>query len=91
VRVLLDDLTSRKKPIGAISLGRTVLSAYLGEPMSDDDLAMPATEVAVDGSRHMLFTPGFLTATRVSEVEKGVDTMVASILRMALAGLPVLR
>jgi enhancing lycopene biosynthesis protein 2 len=91
VKVLLDDLHSRRRPIGAISLGRTVLTAYLGEAMSDEDLSMPATEVAVDESRHMLFTPGFLTATRISEAGAGIDAMVSSILRMALAGLPVLR
>lgn len=91
VRVLLDDLTSRRKPVGAVSLGRSVLAAYFGEEMREEDLSMPATEVAVDEERRVLFTPGFLTATRISEAAKGIDAMVASILRMALAGLPVLR
>jgi len=91
VRVLLDDLTSRHRPIGAISLGRTVLAAYLGEEMSENDLSMPASEVAADDSRGIFFTPGFLTATRISEAARGIDGLVAAVLRSATAGLRVLR
>jgi len=91
VRVLLDDLSSRRRPIGAISLGRAVLSAYFGGEMSEEDLALPATQVTVDEERRVLFTPGFLTAARISEAAKGIDEMVASIVRMAAVGLPIIR
>ena len=91
VRVLLDDLVARHRPIGAVSLGRAVLSAYFHEPMLDEDLSRPATEVVEDGERRIAFTPGHLTSARLSEVSKGIEALTASIIRMASAGLPVLR
>jgi enhancing lycopene biosynthesis protein 2 len=89
VRALLDDLAGRRRPVGAVSLGRAVLRAYLGEDLSDDDLALPPDEVVVDEERRILFTPGFLTATRPSEAARGIEAMVGRLLRMAAAGLPV--
>ena len=91
VRNLLDDLTGRRRPIGAVSLGRSVLSVYFGENLGEDDLTLSATEVAVDEERRTLFTPGFLTATRLSEAARGIDTMVETLLRMATSGLAILR
>jgi len=91
VRILLDDLTGRQRPLGAVSLGRSVLTAYFGEAMSEADLTMPATEVIVDEKRRLAFTPGFLTGSRLADVARGIDSLVASIVRMAAASLPVLQ
>ncbi|MBI3448075.1 MAG: isoprenoid biosynthesis protein ElbB [Acidobacteria bacterium] len=91
VRALLDDLTGRGKPLGAISLGRTVLCAYFDQEMKEDDLSMPATEVAVDEARRTAFTPGFLSAVRVADAARGIEGLVSAILRMASAQLPILR
>jgi enhancing lycopene biosynthesis protein 2 len=90
VRTLLDGISSRKKPVAAVSLGRSIVRAYFGEEMSDKDLSMPATEVVIDHERCTLFTPGFLTATRIDDAARGIDSMVGSLVRMAAAGLPVL-
>jgi enhancing lycopene biosynthesis protein 2 len=91
IRVLLDDLTGRKRPIGAVSLGRSVISAYFGEDLNEGDLTMPAGEVVVDEKRRTLFTPGFLTATRLDEAARGIEGLVGALLRLAHSGLPVLR
>lgn len=90
VRDLLDDLVARRRPIGAISLGRAVLAAYLGEAMSEDELQMAATETATDEPRRILFTPGFLTAARISEAARGIDALVAGLLRLAAPPLAVI-
>jgi enhancing lycopene biosynthesis protein 2 len=91
VRVLLDDMLERKRPVGSISLGRSVLRAYLAEDLSEADLTIPASEVVVDQERRLLFTPGYLTATRLSEAASGVEKMVGMLLKLAAAGLPVVR
>jgi enhancing lycopene biosynthesis protein 2 len=91
VRVLLDGLRDRRKPVGAISLGRSVVHAWLGLEMSGDDLSLPASEVVVDEETRTLFTPGFLTASSLSEAARGIDALVAAVLKLAAAGLPVVR
>ncbi len=90
VRALMESVCGRKKPVGSISLGRALVRAYFGEEMSDEDLSIPATEVIIDEERRTLFTPGFLTALRISEAAKGIDSMIEALLRMSSRGLQVL-
>ncbi|HXI04384.1 MAG TPA: hypothetical protein VNI57_14525 [Candidatus Saccharimonadales bacterium] len=91
VRNLMDDVVSRKKPVGSISLGRLVVRSYFEQEMSDEDLSLPATEVVVDEERRTLFTPGFLTAAGMGEAAKGIDAMISALVVMAASGLQVLR
>jgi enhancing lycopene biosynthesis protein 2 len=89
VRALLETVHARRGPIGSISLGRSVVRAFFGEEMSDEDLALPAAEVVVDEEHRTLFTPGFLTAVRLSEAARGIDAMIEALVRMAARGLQV--
>jgi enhancing lycopene biosynthesis protein 2 len=82
VRELLSDLAGRGAPIGSISLGRTVVQTFLGEPLPESDMQMAATEVEVDEARHLAFTPGFLTGASLVEVAAGIDKLVQALLRM---------
>ena len=82
VRELLADLTGRLAPIGSISLGRTVVQTFFDEPLSEDDMRMPAQDVVVDEQRRLVFTPGFLTGASLPDVATGIDRMVQAILRL---------
>jgi len=90
VRTLLSDLHDRRAPIASISLGRTVVQGFLGEPLSESDMQMPATEVVVDEERRLVFTPGFLTATSLAEVAAGIEKMVEAMMRLAAPRLNVI-
>jgi enhancing lycopene biosynthesis protein 2 len=89
VRALLDDLTGRRKPVGAISLGRTVLRAYFDQEMEEAELSLPASEVVVDSERLALFTPGFLGTSRLDEAAVGIDAMIARLMKMISRKLPL--
>ncbi|HZI95313.1 MAG TPA: isoprenoid biosynthesis protein ElbB [Patescibacteria group bacterium] len=82
VRDLLADLTQRRAPIGTISLGRAVMQTFFDEPLSEDDMRLPATDVLVDDKRRLVFTPGFLTGASLPDVATGIDRMVQAVLRM---------
>jgi len=88
VGALLDDLTSRKRPLGAISLGRALLKAYFGGELEESELSLPADRTEVDRERRTVFTPGFLAADRTVDVAAGIDAMVSELLRLASSGLP---
>ena len=90
VRELLTGLRERQTPIGAISLGHTVVRTFLGEPLSEDDMRTPATDVIVDEIRRLAFTPGFLTGASLSEVATGIDRLVQTLLRLATRELHVI-
>jgi len=90
VSALLADLAQRKAPIGSISLGRTLVQTFFDEPLGEEDMQIPATEVVVDESRRLAFTPGFLTATSLSEVAVGIDRMVQALMRLSGARLNVI-
>jgi len=90
VRELLTGLRERQTPIGSISLGHTVVRTFLGEPLSEDDMRTPASEVVVDEVRRLAFTPGFLTGTSLSEVAAGIDRLVQVLLRLATRELHVI-
>ncbi len=90
VHALMENVCGRRKPVGSISLGRSIVRAYFEEELSDEDLSVPATEVIVDEERRTLFTPGFLTAVRIGEVARGIDAMIDALLRMSARGLQVL-
>ncbi len=90
VRALLADLAQRKAPIGSISLGRTLVQTFLDEPLGEDDMQLAATEVLVDEPRRLVFTPGFLTGTSLSEVAVGIDRMVQALMRLSGARLNVI-
>ncbi len=82
VHALLTDLAGRKAPIGSISLGRTVVQTFFGEPLSGEEMQMAAGDVVVDEERRLAFTPGFLTGASLAEVASGIEKMIAAILGM---------
>lgn len=90
VRELLADLIGRRAPIGAISLGRTVIQTYLGEPLSDEDMTLSATDIVVDEQRRLVFTPGFLTGANLPDVAAGIEKMVQAVLRLPARELHVI-
>ncbi|HKY33452.1 MAG TPA: hypothetical protein VJV23_13040 [Candidatus Polarisedimenticolia bacterium] len=90
LRELLSGLTSRRSPIGSISLGRAVVRAYFDEPLSEDDMRMAAGDVEVDEERRLAFTPGFLTGTSILDVASGIERMVQTLLRMSTRELHVI-
>ncbi|HEY3176004.1 MAG TPA: hypothetical protein VGK94_09645 [Candidatus Polarisedimenticolia bacterium] len=90
VKELLADLTGRRAPVGAISLGHTVVQTFLDEPLSDEDMRMAPTDVLVDEDRRLLFTPGFLTATSLPDVASGIEKMVRAMLSLPARELHVI-
>jgi len=90
VRALMADLAGRKAPIGSISLGRTLVQTFLEEPLSEDDMQLAPTEILVDETRRLVFTPGFLTATTLLEAAAGIEKMVQAVLRMSGSRLNVI-
>ena len=91
VRDLMASLAQRRAPIGSISLGRAVVQAFLDEPLSQDDMQLPATEILVDEERRLVFTPGFLTGASLLEVAMGIEKMVAAVLSMGASRLAIVR
>jgi len=90
VRDLLEDLTSRRAPIGCISLARAVVQTFYDEPLTPDDMTMDASQVEVDETRRLVFTPGFLTATSLVEASAGIDRMVQALVALGGPGLRVI-
>lgn len=90
VRELLAALVERHAPIGSISLGHTVVQTFLGEPLSDEDMRVAASDVVVDEERRLAFTPGFLTGVSLTEVATGIDRLVQALLRMTTRELHVI-
>ncbi len=90
VHALLLDLQERRAPVGSISLGRTLIQTFIGEPLSQDDMDLSAGESLVDETRRLVFTPGFLTAASLAEVANGIDRMVKKVLEMAASPLQVI-
>ncbi|MFQ5701780.1 MAG: hypothetical protein ACE5HU_08055 [Acidobacteriota bacterium] len=91
VRELLDDLVGRKSPIGSISLGRAIVQSFLGESLSEEDMAMASREILVDERRRLSFTPGFLSGGSLSDVGTGIERLAESVIGMSQAGLTVLQ
>lgn len=77
---LLEEMVGESLPVGSISLGRVVVQSYFGDPLSQDDLTMPATEFVVDDARRLFFTPGFLSGGSLPDVAEGIDGMVRAML-----------
>ncbi len=90
VASLLSDMMERRAPIGTISLGRAVLQTHIGEPLSQEDMSMPATEILVDEARRLVFTPGFLTGASLPDVASGIDKMIGALLGMPSARLRII-
>ena len=90
VHALLTGLQKRRVPIGSISLGRTLVQTFIGEPLSQDDMNLSAGEIIVDDTRRLVFTPGFLTGASLAEVATGIDRMVRKVLEMSANPLEVI-
>jgi enhancing lycopene biosynthesis protein 2 len=90
VRELLAAMLERRSPIGSISLGRTVVQTFLGEPLSGDDMQVAAGDVVVDEARRLAFTPGFLTGTSLAEVSSGIEKLVHTLLHLSTRELHVI-
>ncbi len=90
VRDLLADLAGRRAPIGSISLGRAVVSAYFNEPLSGDEMQMPAADIQVDEERRLVFTPGFLTGAALPDVATGIERLVRALLNLPARELHVI-
>jgi enhancing lycopene biosynthesis protein 2 len=87
---LLSEMMERRAPIGTISLGWTVVQTFIGEPLSQEDMSLPATEVLVDEPRRLVFTPGFLTGASLPDVASGIEKMVGVLLGMPAARLRII-
>ena len=90
IRALVGHFLERRKPVGVVSLAEALIAAMLGEPLGEETLSMPASEVRVDDRRNIVYTPGFLGGGRISDVAAGIDKMVAEVLARAggIAGRP---
>jgi enhancing lycopene biosynthesis protein 2 len=86
VKVLLE----QRRPIGTISLAGSLVATILGLPLEEDPFSTPPTEIRVDEERGLVWTPGFLSGDRISDVARGIDAMTAEVVRRASKGLEVL-
>jgi len=86
VRVLLE----QRRPIGTISLAGSLVATILGLPLEEDPFSTPPSEIRVDEARGLVWTPGFLSGDRIVEVARGIDALVAEVVRRAATGLEVL-
>jgi enhancing lycopene biosynthesis protein 2 len=71
------------KPIGTISLGATLTATALGLPLDEDPFSTPATEIRVDEERGIVWTPGHLASSRLSEIAVGIERMAEEVVRRA--------
>lgn len=78
------------KPLGSVSLAGSLVATVLGLPLEEDPFSVPPFEIRVDDERRHIWTPGYLTGDRISEVATGIDRMVGAVLERASKGLPVL-
>jgi enhancing lycopene biosynthesis protein 2 len=91
VAELLRSMIEQRKPIGAISLGGSLVSTMLGLPLDEDPFSTPPSEIRVDGERGIVWTPGFLSGDRISEIAVGIDRMVEEVLKRVSKALEVLQ
>ena len=86
VKVLLE----QRRPIGTVSLAGSLVATILGLPLEEDPFSLPPTEIRVDEERGLVWTPGFLSGDRIVDVARGIDALVAEVVRRASKGLEVL-
>lgn len=80
VERMLSWLREQARPLGAVGLGKLVLSVLLGEDLFENSEHGPADRVASDAARRLFHAPGFLGSGRLPEVASGIDRMVEAIL-----------
>ncbi len=86
VHRMLASLREAGRPLGAVGLGKVILSALEGEDLFEGAESGSADSVASDPGRRLFFAPGFLGAGRLPEVSAGIDRMVE-----AMLAIPVLK
>ncbi|MDX1387677.1 MAG: hypothetical protein R3344_00695 [Acidobacteriota bacterium] len=82
VAALLDELATRRAPVGAIGLARVVVARHRDEPLDDAPVSIPAGEVVVDEAGRFVFTPGFMGSDDLLQVTEGIDRMIEALARM---------
>ena len=90
VHALVRNFADSRRPIGTSSLAGTLVSTVLGLPLEEDPFSVPPFEIREDEERGLVWTPGYMTGDRISEVATGIERMVAAILRRVPRGLEVL-
>lgn len=87
---LIRQMVEMRKPIGAVSLAGALISTALGLPLDEDPFSIAASEIRIDAQRGIVWTPGHLASSRVSEIAQGIEKMVGEVLKRAAHGLAVL-
>lgn len=90
VAAFVREFAEARKPIGSISLGGTLVQTVLGIPLDEDPFRIPPFEIRADDDRRLVWTPGYLTGDRISEVAIGIERMIDAVLERAPRGLEVL-
>lgn len=80
VRGLLESMHRGGKPLGAVGLGKLVLSALIGEDLFEHSEAGPADRLLSDPQRRLFHAPGFLSEGRLPEVAAGIERLVEAML-----------
>ncbi len=84
VLAMLQSLHGEKRPVGAVGLGKTLLTAFLeADPFEGAELN-PADQIRDDPGRRLYYAPGFLGSGELSAVAEGIDRMVEAILSSGL-------
>ena len=87
VAELIRGFVEARRPVGTISLAGSLVATVLGLPLDEDPFSVPPFEIRVDEERGLVWTPGYLTGDRISEVATGIDRMVEAVLARASGGL----
>ena len=84
VEGMLQSLRGEKRPVGAVGLGKTLLTAFLEvDPFEGAELN-PADQIRNDPGRRLYYAPGFLGSGKLSAVAEGIDRMVEAMLSSGL-------
>lgn len=86
VGIMIGALMKQRRPLGAVGLGKVLLSAVLDEDLFPGSEHGPAERLSSDPARRLYHAPGFLGAGRLPEVAAGIERLVD-----ALLGVPALR
>lgn len=73
---LLDAMSRRGAPVGAIGLARVVVSRHRGEALDPASLSADPREVVSQAEGAVLFTPGFMGCDSMTDVAQGIERMV---------------
>jgi enhancing lycopene biosynthesis protein 2 len=81
VAALLGHFLDEGKPVGLVGLGEVPVRMFLGQEIEVPAAPVEPATLAIDQDRSVVHTPGFAAFTRLDDVRRGIEAMIAEVLR----------